>query len=82
MNINYDDVLATVLSIITRLLTQDSGINADTALQTDFGMTSLEVMQLVLDIEDEFDISFPLNRLPDIQTARDLTQEIVTLLDR
>ena len=32
------------------------------------------------EIEDEFDISFPLNRLPEIHTARDLSQEVVAVL--
>lgn len=45
-------------------------------------MTSLQVMDLVLEIEEEFDISFPLNRLPDIRTIKDLAREIVAVLDQ
>jgi acyl carrier protein len=39
-------------------------------------------MELVLEIEEEFDISFPLNRLPDIRTIEDLAQEISASLDQ
>ena len=57
-------------------------VNEDTAIQADTGMTSLQVMEMVLEIEESFDISFPLNRLPDIRTVRDLTQEVVAILEQ
>jgi acyl carrier protein len=37
-------------------------------------------MQVLLKIEDQFDISIPLNNLPNIRTVKDLGQEIETLL--
>ena|GEM_PF-202914 len=80
LNADYDDVLAKTLAIITQLVREDATIAEDVALQAELGMTSLQVMELVLEIEDEFDISFPLNRLPEIHTARDLSQEVVAVL--
>lgn len=80
LNADYADVLAKTLAIITRLVREDATIGEDVALQAELGMTSLQVMEVVLEIEDEFDISFPLNRLPDIHTARDLSHEIVAVL--
>ena len=82
MNIAYDEVLATTVSIVSRLVKADIELSADTELLADVGMTSLQVMELVLEIEEEFDISFPLNRLPDIQTIKDLAQEIAASLDQ
>ena len=82
MSIGYDKVLGTVVSIVSRLVKSDTELSADTDLQEDVGMTSLQVMDLVLEIEEEFDISFPLNRLPDIRTIKDLAQEILTVLDQ
>ena len=82
MNIAYDEVLATTVSIVSRLVEADIELSADTELLEDVGMTSLQVMELVLEIEEEFDISFPLNRLPDIQTIKDLAQEIAASLDQ
>lgn len=80
MNAEYEKVLATILSIVARSLKEDYTLSEDTVLQVDIGMTSLQVMELILEIEEEFDISFPLNRLPDIQTIRDMAREIVVLL--
>ncbi len=82
MNIAYDEVLTTTVSIVSRLVKADFELSADTELLADVGMTSLQVMELVLEIEEEFDISFPLNRLPDIQTIKDLAQEIAASLDQ
>ena len=82
MSIGYDKVLASAVSIVSRLVQADTELSADTDLQEDVGMTSLQVMDLVLEIEEEFDISFPLNRLPDIQTIKDLAQEIVAVLEQ
>ncbi len=82
MSISYDKVLSTAVSIVSRLANADTELSADTEMQADIGMTSLQVMELVLEIEEEFDISFPLNRLPDILTIRDLAQEILASLDQ
>ena len=57
-------------------------VNEETEIQAVAGMTSLQVMEMVLEIEESFDISFPLNRLPDIRTIRDLAQEIVIILEQ
>ena len=82
MNANYENTLATIVSIINRLMKGAVAIGAETAIQGDTGMTSLQVMEMVLEIEESFDISFPLNRLPDIRTVHDLTQEVVAVLER
>jgi len=80
LNVTYDQVLVKTVAIVTALVMDNRVIDEDTGLQSDIGMASLQVMELVLEIEDEFDISFPLNRLPDIQTVRDLTQEVIKVL--
>ena len=46
---------------------------------TELGLTSLQVMNMIEQIEDHFDISIPLNILPDISTVRDLAQQLAGL---
>lgn len=82
MNANYDNALTTVIGIIKQLTKGSLEVTADTAIQGDTGMTSLQVMEMVLEIEETFDISFPLNRLPDIRTVQDLTREVIAVLER
>ena len=51
----------------------------DEALVTELGLTSLQVMSMIEQIEDHFDISIPLNILPDIRTVRDLAQQLADM---
>jgi acyl carrier protein len=46
----------------------------------ELGLTSLQVMMMIEQIEDDFDISVPLNILPDIRTVRDLARQLEKLL--
>ena len=82
MNQNYENVLATVTTIIVELIKGKVSVNEETEIQAEAGMTSLQVMEMISEIEESFDISFPLNRLPDIRTVRELAQEIVIILER
>lgn len=82
LNASYDEILAAVISIVGRLSKSKMTLDEDTDLQVDVGLSSLLVMELVLEIEDEFDISFPLNRLPDIRTTKDMSLEIVAVLEQ
>ena len=58
-----------------RLITKDTDITADLDLD------SLAVMNLLMQIEDKFDISIPLNLIPEIRTVGDLTQVIEQLTE-
>jgi len=79
---NYAKVLANILSLVSRLTKGEMNVDEDTVLQAELGLTSLQVMELVLEVEEEFDISFPLNRLPDIRTVKELSEAIVAVLDQ
>ena len=56
-------------------------INIDTDLVADLDLDSMKVMDIVADVEDAFDISVPLNILPDIRTIGDFTVQIQKLLE-
>lgn len=54
-------------------------LSEDTALVADMGLSSLEVMEFIEKIEDHFDISIPLNILPDVNTIGDLATKVKEL---
>lgn len=54
-------------------------ITEDTDLVAEAGLSSLQVMELIERIEDHFDISIPLNTLPDVNTIRDLAEQLEKL---
>jgi len=57
-------------------------LSEDTVLQDDVGLSSLQIMELIFEVEEEFDISFPHNRLPDIRTVIELSETIVAAIER
>ena len=52
-----------------------------TELVADVGLSSLEVMEFIEQVEDKFDISIPLNILPDISTIGQLASKLQDLED-
>jgi acyl carrier protein len=51
-------------------------LSENSALVADIGLSSLEVMEFIEKIEDHFDISIPLNILPDVNTIGDLAKKV------
>ena len=51
-------------------------ITPDTILAERFALDSVKVLDLVMEIEDEFDISVPMNLMADVQTINDLVEVI------
>ena len=70
-----------VIEILRPLVPQGQLINAETDLVADLGLDSLKVMKLVETVEDSFDISIPLNILPDVRTVSDFVLEIQKLFE-
>jgi acyl carrier protein len=75
MQIN-EKIINAVTEILRPLVPQGQLINAETDLVADLGLDSLKVMKLVETVEDRFDISIPLNILPDVRTVSDFVVQI------
>ncbi|MCB1855013.1 MAG: acyl carrier protein [Halieaceae bacterium] len=54
-------------------------LSESTHLVADIGLSSLEVMEFIEKIEDHFDISIPLNILPDVNTIGELAKKVQEL---
>ena len=57
---NYETVFQEVTEILGRFSKQKRTIEENSQLVNDLGLDSLQVMEVVNDLEDAFDISFPL----------------------
>lgn len=57
-------------------LKRDLQLTEDTDLVAGVGLSSLQVMELIEKIEDRFDISIPLNILPEVNTIKDLACQL------
>jgi len=76
---SYDSCLARVLELLGPLAKAGGPVSASSDLVGELGLSSIDVMEMIEGIEDEFDISFPLNNLSSIRTAGELAAEIARL---
>jgi acyl carrier protein len=76
---SYDICLARVLELLAPLAKPGGVVAESSDLVGELGLSSIDVMEMIESIEDEFDISFPLNNLSTIRTAGELAADIARL---
>ncbi|MGI9331131.1 MAG: acyl carrier protein [Gammaproteobacteria bacterium] len=69
-----------LIELIKPLLDKPTTVTADTDLVHEVGLPSLKVMELIVEVEDTYDISYPLNQLQDVRTVKDLAQSVQHLM--
>lgn len=75
----YSEILAELCSLAAPFAKEGQTINENTAFVADLGLNSLKILDLLMEIEDRFDVSVPLNVLPEVHTVRDLAERLVEL---
>ena len=78
--LDYPQIVAELCAEISRVSQGHTEVGEDTDLLGDLALDSLQVMNLLLEIEDKFDVSIPVNILPDVKTVRDLALQIENLV--
>lgn len=76
----YQEIHAQVVQLLGEQVKYDGEITETTTFISDLGLDSVQVMELVLHLEEHFDISFPINVLPEVRTVRDLCDQLVKVL--
>ena len=71
-----EEILDQVYEVLKTHVKKGQTLTEDTELVGDLDLDSVQVLELLLEVEDHFDISIPLNILPDIQTVKDLAGEL------
>ncbi len=66
------DTLAALFEILKSFNKTGAELSPGTRFSEDLNFDSLVVMEFISVVEDDFDISVPLNILPDIATIKDL----------
>ena len=75
----YEDILDQLFEIIKPSVKDGRQLEEDTDLVADLGLDSLKVMTLVEEVEDQFDISIPLNILANVRTIKDFALQLQQL---
>ena len=81
MRASYEEILEKVISELDGLTAADVRLTEDSELVTELGLDSFKVLDLLMDIEDEFDISMPVNLLADVHTVKDLASKIHSVVN-
>jgi len=77
----YDEIYKQVVELLQEYAPQPGPIREETELVNDLGFDSLRVMEMLHDVEDAFDITYPLNDLSDLRTVKDFTTQIHNIIE-
>ena len=72
----HDSVLAEIINALLPFKKSDAAITAETDIARDLKLDSLAVMDLLMVLEDKFDVSIPLNMVPEIATVGQLASAV------
>lgn len=71
-----DETFSEVHALLIRFRKSDKEITEQTEIATDLNLDSLAVMDLMMELEDKFDVSIPLNLIPEITNVGQLVSAI------
>ncbi|MBA4142627.1 MAG: acyl carrier protein [Nitrosospira sp.] len=73
---DYNDILHALCMHLRKFCDPDVEITPQTDLINQLAIDSVKLLNLIMELEDEFDISVPLNALADVQTVHELANLI------
>lgn len=79
MSDEYQRIINRLLEHIQARAGAGTEVREDTDLVDEVGLDSVNVMDMVMHIEDEFDVVVPVNQLADVRTPAQLTELVLRL---
>ncbi len=79
MTDDNDDITNQLCDRLAQISGKEMKIEPDMNLIDTLELDSMKVLNLVMEIEDEFDISVPINSLTDVHTVNDLARLVQQL---
>ena len=77
---DYRELMVKLCDILRPFNEVGIDLKEETDLAADLGLDSLKVVELLVTVEDSFDISIPLNILPHVRTIKDFAKQLQQLL--
>ena len=75
------EIIETLYGFLERSPKAEGNLRPDTKLADDLSLDSVSLMELLVEIEDHYDIGLPLNTMADITTIRDLADRISQIVE-
>ena len=73
-------IQARVLELLSKKIDSGRRIDLDSSVVEDTGLDSVSVMDFVMELEDEFDITIPLDQIAEARTVGDLAKAVQVLM--
>lgn len=77
-----DKVQGEIVKLLKPFNPKDIEITPETDLSADLFMDSVAAMNLVMEVEDRFEIDIPISLLPDVNTLQDLIDVVLAQLSK
>jgi acyl carrier protein len=71
-----DGIFVEIARLLERFRAGDAAITSETVIAEDLTMDSLQVMDLMMELEDRFDVSIPMSVIAEIHTVDQLADTI------
>jgi acyl carrier protein len=76
---NASNIEAQIVELLARRVPAGVNLSAETQIVGGLGLDSVAILDFIMDIEDRFDISIPLDRIAEVQTLGELSRAIEAL---
>lgn len=80
--INRNAVMNYILQCLQEMVASDVEIHPESNLIDELGLESIKVMDLLMKLEDRFDIPIPINILLDVRTPEQLRDALLPHLEK
>lgn len=80
MSYNGNDIEADIVEILTRRVPAGVHVSPETRIARGLGLDSVAILDFMMDLEDRFDISIPLDRVAEVETVAELGRAVQALM--
>ncbi|HSV30387.1 MAG TPA: acyl carrier protein [Candidatus Omnitrophota bacterium] len=81
MSSQGESVSSRVVRLVAERVPRREAVSGEAVIR-ELGLDSVAVMDLVMAVEDEFDMVFPLDRLGDVETVADLARVVQGIIEQ
>ena len=80
MTNNGGNIEAEILELLAGRVSAGVQVSGQTQIVGGLGLDSVAILDFIMDLEDRFDISIPLDRVAEVETVADLGRAVETLM--
>ncbi|MEM6439136.1 MAG: phosphopantetheine-binding protein [Pseudomonadota bacterium] len=76
------DLAARLLEMLEARAPDAKGLTVNNEIVADTGLDSVDVMDLVMEVEDEFDVTIPLDQIATVKTIAEMAAVVAAVRER